>query len=419
MSKHIAASGIKKDEWVNCPARIKCRTGGQHIENNVFQASKVWWKESQGIKKTTAQLTKEDVNTFLAHPDALTYVENWDKKVAAKKSPASVSYSKNISPFTQKSKPASQSQSSAGDIKPKASPAKVTITEEQKKNKSFMSLFKSVFKGFNVVEFDGSAPADKAPTSLPMKPVNSRVKGKQKLDRHGRGTYDPDNPKEFFSGRFKASERPDDFYAMAPEGYSGVRCFKCGRFLSKEEALASYNGEKCLCPHCGTDFFPSGETYLIDHGIQMMDVNEVKKSTWYHASSNPNWVASVNAHDDSLKDDHLFIHVGSRESSLMRAKAVVFEKSEGLTPAQKKKANKKFYLYELKLDESVEVSNTVVDDENDSSPKTSSDVVKDPSRGYSADGVTRYVNWYEDPGSMSLTGSVKNFSAVGKETFSV
>ena len=62
MTKHIAGSGARVGQWVNCPAQ-KCRLGGSHISEREFYATKAWLQET-GNKKLNKDMTKEDVENF-------------------------------------------------------------------------------------------------------------------------------------------------------------------------------------------------------------------------------------------------------------------------------------------------------------------------------------------------------------------
>jgi hypothetical protein len=64
MKKHIAGSGARVGQWVNCGAK-KCRLGGTHISERDFYATRAWLQE-EGTPKTASKVTEKDVENFKA-----------------------------------------------------------------------------------------------------------------------------------------------------------------------------------------------------------------------------------------------------------------------------------------------------------------------------------------------------------------
>lgn len=62
--KHIAKSGAKEGQWVECPAQVKCRNGGMHISSMTFDDTKRWLA-GKGEKYTSKDVTREHVEAFL------------------------------------------------------------------------------------------------------------------------------------------------------------------------------------------------------------------------------------------------------------------------------------------------------------------------------------------------------------------
>lgn len=61
--KHLQASGIKKGQWVTCNAKVKCRNGGTHVDDNVLtQIQKNF--EVHGKNVPLSKITEEDVKKF-------------------------------------------------------------------------------------------------------------------------------------------------------------------------------------------------------------------------------------------------------------------------------------------------------------------------------------------------------------------
>lgn len=49
MSKHIAASGAKAGQWVNCPAKQNCRNGGTHVSSETLSYARMLHQEQTGV----------------------------------------------------------------------------------------------------------------------------------------------------------------------------------------------------------------------------------------------------------------------------------------------------------------------------------------------------------------------------------
>lgn len=64
MTKHIAGSGARAGQWVNCTAK-NCRLGGSHISERDFYATRAWLQE-EGTPKTASNVTEKDVENFKA-----------------------------------------------------------------------------------------------------------------------------------------------------------------------------------------------------------------------------------------------------------------------------------------------------------------------------------------------------------------
>lgn len=77
MKKHIAASGARAGQWVNCPAKKCGLGGGAHISERELYATAAWVKET-GEKKNLSQITKEDVEKFQTATKG--QEETWAKK---------------------------------------------------------------------------------------------------------------------------------------------------------------------------------------------------------------------------------------------------------------------------------------------------------------------------------------------------
>lgn len=77
MPKHVAGSGARAGQWVNCTAKNSCRLGGTHISERELYAAGAWLNET-GDKKRLSQITKEDVENFQNSTKG--QEEEWAKK---------------------------------------------------------------------------------------------------------------------------------------------------------------------------------------------------------------------------------------------------------------------------------------------------------------------------------------------------
>lgn len=199
-------------------------------------------------------------------------------------------------------------------------------------------------------------------------------------------------------------------YAIAEEGRSGTICMRCRYNLSPEESEEAIHGKGRRCPNCGTP--NTGDVFLAavvkDHA-KFFDAEEVRNAVWYHATTTPDWHQAMLELDDRelLKDEITegeditpLVHLGSYETALDRANDIS-KNNEGEGP---------WYIHEIRLKPDTEVNDTIMPDENDEAPEYAAFAVES---GYSANGVTRYVNGFECAGHMSLVANVKSFEIIG------
>lgn len=65
ITKHVAKSGDKAGQWVNCNAQTRCRNEGLHISEKQFYAVQAWLKETK-TRKNAKDVTRYDAVDFLA-----------------------------------------------------------------------------------------------------------------------------------------------------------------------------------------------------------------------------------------------------------------------------------------------------------------------------------------------------------------
>lgn len=61
--KHLQASGAKQGQWVTCNAKVKCRNGGTHVDDNVLTQIQENFK-AEGKTVPVSKITEADVRNF-------------------------------------------------------------------------------------------------------------------------------------------------------------------------------------------------------------------------------------------------------------------------------------------------------------------------------------------------------------------
>jgi hypothetical protein len=177
------------------------------------------------------------------------------------------------------------------------------------------------------------------------------------------------------------------------ESLSQYYCLKCSHRLPKDD-VQSQPTWKMPCPTCGVNC----DDGLV--GVTLQPKTEpvfhkapVLEADWYHYTTNENW-------SDFVKEgnpDARVVHLGSKEAALDRKLAT---------------GDKAGRLYKLRLKQDAVIADHVLDDDpfNDEDAPLISRT--DDTRKVLVSGVTRYLNYYEDPGSMSLIANPQAFEIV-------
>lgn len=175
-------------------------------------------------------------------------------------------------------------------------------------------------------------------------------------------------------------------------GLSGLACPRCKEHLTKyeEEMLLTYY----LIDHnCGKEIYiEDAKVRILPRYQHLLDLNRAHNQPfWYHATNISNWPTNVT----DKPDDSWLAHIGSKESALDRAKSRDYT-----------------HMFKVKIDPSANWSPYVTDDWNEW-PETGYDLWKEVYQKFSE--VTRYVNRYEIPGSISLLVASDLIRVVGCE----
>lgn len=147
---------------------------------------------------------------------------------------------------------------------------------------------------------------------------------------------------------------------------------------------------------------------VLNDSAPHMDAQKVREDLWYHTTTTAHWIEQLiegeTADRDFLVrmeqnpdlDTTVMVHLGTVDAALDRA--------------GHRTAFETVYMYVVRLKPGVEIAQVVKEDTNDSCPNYAGFCERD---GYSTE-VTRYVNMYESPGSISLLANRKSFEVVDR-----
>lgn len=180
-------------------------------------------------------------------------------------------------------------------------------------------------------------------------------------------------------------------FVLQPKGekFSTTYCVTCNTVLDKDHAYFE-DSKYSTCDSCGHSLggvFNTGVT-LSRNSLKYFDDNSLKSDSWYHTTQNPDWANSLNS-------DRSFIHLGTEKASQDRCKTLLNDPD---APT---------FLYEIEIVEDATIHDKAYyeDPYQSNTPHTSSLPEDFPKIDFN--GVTRYVNEMEDPGSISLIANPK------------
>lgn len=202
---------------------------------------------------------------------------------------------------------------------------------------------------------------------------------------------------------------PGDPYPWVVSSHeTGIACKKLT--LTPEQMVDSFDGRK-IAPQCEHFHFPGEDGLITPQATLGADPDNLHKMEWWHITTRENWEQETTSNPDHL------IHAGTFAAALMRAKTLTNMADKNNKPAQ-------FYLHRLHLKPDTPVAARVFEDLIDEWPTTRNEIRTNPNTKrrvpehietpvlnhmFEADGVTRYINDSEDPGSMSILGSTDRF----------
>jgi hypothetical protein len=234
-------------------------------------------------------------------------------------------------------------------------------------------------------------------------------------------------------GEFQAI-KTDEPMRIAPRGYTAARCGSCDAYLPEgyweaaqpnyEAAIARYDRFAVPCPNpecrdkliptdCQVDVAASDAKYWTD------DI-AVRRDHWFHVTTKENWLEG--AATGGPEGEAILVHVGSRASALDRMRDLMH--AAQMRQIAHEQEIPTFYLYEVEVDAAAPISPHVMEDAIEGWPTT--ELVEDPEtqtnpydradaqikQAYQLDGITRYLNACEAPGTISLMANAKRLRQV-------
>jgi phage FluMu protein Com len=194
-------------------------------------------------------------------------------------------------------------------------------------------------------------------------------------------------------------------WELAPGGYSGAYCSKCGSFFTDVEMGGSKYAKKCaVCSHVNDFTYARGAVAVRDSDRRFFSKSEVRQEKWYHLTTRSDWYQGITEPDE---EEQPYVHLGSLDAAKKRmAQLISANGADGMTEDD-------FYCYEVSISADASIADTVVIDQDSDAPKNASDIDLGEQNGYvrgndfifeyESYGVTRYVNEYESHGSISLS----------------
>jgi hypothetical protein len=202
--------------------------------------------------------------------------------------------------------------------------------------------------------------------------------------------YDEMNSEYYHHMRTKydaVAKNGTEFYLTPEDNSADFFCYFCQEGMTDD---SDEKGFKASCGSCGHTVTRSDEAGALLRRSEVMffNDNEVKRTTWFHSSETPNWAELVKSGEIST------VHAGSMNAA-----------EDRVTGLRRKNDDKETWVYELRIKPEASINPSMFNDDPIHSRKWSA---KDKP------GVTRYMNLYEDPGSISLLMDSSDFEVIGK-----
>jgi len=189
-----------------------------------------------------------------------------------------------------------------------------------------------------------------------------------------------------------------------------VRCPLCLTPLSTEDSK-EFGNHQVECAKCHTTLQPSyklGNYHRVELGIRAkhlkyLDTAGVKGDFWYHITINPNWGEDLRR-AKGVNNGKPFVHLGQPSTLLDRAYEL-----------ENRHHEQPIYVYKVRIKPQAKISNKWNPDTDGIHPEDTNDLSGRYS-GYSATEVNRYINAWEDAGTVSLMTVMDNIQVLERLT---
>jgi len=172
-----------------------------------------------------------------------------------------------------------------------------------------------------------------------------------------------------------------------------VACPLCQTFYRDSDANSASVGMEC--PGCGK----YNEPHTLIVGVLPEDVelltsdDAVRQRTWYHVSTREDWMGEIDKAEVTP-----VVHLGSKKAAYERTNQLEF---------------KNLRIYEVKLNDDIPISPVIEIDDTDRQPITVDQLEPHPNM---VDGANRYINSFEDCGSVSLMVNPTMFTVIDSKS---
>lgn len=183
-----------------------------------------------------------------------------------------------------------------------------------------------------------------------------------------------------------------------------VRCKRCSKPLTQDTYDAVNNTDnlhadaKCSYCYSGMNWNGIEPPYIVDIAYEdaqnfIADKEQVKEYSWYHVTTKKEW-------QQEASDAGVYVHLGTKQAALDRLSVI----------NKTKYGESTYYMHEVKFNTKVAVANNVLSDDNEwPNELDDKDIPMDSKQ------IHRYINIWEEPGSVSLIANPNLFTVISSE----
>ena len=197
--------------------------------------------------------------------------------------------------------------------------------------------------------------------------------------------------------------------AAFDKNLSPFACVHCGAHSTKQMEIQmrkSHNawvqGSPFTCDNCGNSIsIIESSLTVLPSSVPMLEKDNIKTTTWFHATNIYNWLEEVSFDYGDEDDDMIrpYVHVGSKDAALELGKWKYLEENDN--------DDDMFYLWEVTLNVEAILADGILEDRDEWL-----DEVTDTARKALGADAIRYLNKWESSGSISLLVDPRYLTAV-------